>query len=84
MENKLKNGLYLVEQDFRDDLALIWQNALTFNDASTDVHKMALVMQEETERLLNLPNDKLFQKREKSSKDFSKGKKATLDKPLNF
>ena len=33
-----------MDKEFEDDINLIWQNAMTFNPESSEVHQMALKM----------------------------------------
>lgn len=67
VQMKLKNGEYFVDEEFKKDVDLIWSNALLFNAAGTDVHKMALQMKAEFDRLFTMSLEKLYKKNVKQS-----------------
>jgi len=57
VESKLKEEIYATEEEFEQDVNLIWDNALLFNYEGSEVYNMALEMKKESQRLFQLPQD---------------------------
>lgn len=60
IENKLKNYEYNNDEEFQEDLKLIWKNAKEFNSPSTEIFQIADRLENETDQLISLPTEKLF------------------------
>ncbi len=64
VEEKLKAYQYANDKDFDDDLMLIWSNAKTFNGPLTEVYQMADKLEQECLGLIEMPADKILQKKD--------------------
>lgn len=64
IENKLKSYEFNNDEEFQEDLKLIWKNAKEFNSPSTEIFQIADRLENETDQLISLPTQKLFQKKE--------------------
>lgn len=52
VEKRLRSGFYKASADFENDIRKIWENALTYNKVSTDIHTMTLEISSFFEQLL--------------------------------
>lgn len=82
VEDKLREKDYYSDAEFESDINLIWDNALLFNQEGTEVYIMALEMKKEFERLLALPQELLFQKKQPKNPAKAKPKPGN-DRPLS-
>jgi hypothetical protein len=48
LKKRIENGVIRTTTEFQRDIMLMFQNAIMFNEADHDVHKMAVEMQKET------------------------------------
>jgi bromodomain-containing protein 8 len=48
LKKRIENGVIRTTVEFQRDIMLMFQNAIMFNEADHDVHKMAVEMQKET------------------------------------
>lgn len=84
VEKKLKREVYSSDEEFEKDIMLIWNNALFFNEEGTDVHFFAQEMKKEFERLLSLPQDLLFVKKQPKGEEYGTAKgKVGSEKPVS-
>lgn len=60
VESKIKNYMYATDEEFNEDLRLIWKNAKIFNSPSTDIYMIAERLEAECENLIQMTQDKLF------------------------
>ncbi len=49
VENKVKNYEYNNDDEFYEDIRLIWKNAKIFNSPTTEIYNIAVKFENETE-----------------------------------
>ena len=83
VENKVKDFIYNNDEEFNEDIRLIWRNAKQFNSPRTDIYQIAERLEAETEQLILMTTDRLFQKKEPNKSSSIGRKKETLSKELS-
>ena len=58
VEENLKKDIYIDEQEIKEDLNKIWDNAMTFNSSDTDIYDMANHLKEYCEDLFLKKSEK--------------------------
>ena len=59
IENKLLCNDYSEEEQFFDDLNLVWENAMTYNEMNSIVYNMAIEMKHLVQKVVNNPSSLL-------------------------
>lgn len=82
IENKIKSYEYNNDEEFYEDVRLIWKNAKIFNSPTTEIYAIAERFENECEQLFTLTTDKLFQKKETIKPTLDKKRKELVLKEL--